>query len=64
MTPNHPDYPPLHAGEPDLTEADVERVAKAICECSGQSWDSAGEGYREICTDFSRAAIEAMRAKP
>lgn len=39
----------------------VERVAKAICESSGQSWESAGDGYREICDGFARAAIEAMR---
>ena len=38
----------------------VERVARAICENSGQSWESSAEGYREICIGFARAAIEAM----
>jgi len=39
----------------------VERVARAICERSGQSWRQASDGYREICSDFARAAIEAMQ---
>lgn len=44
-----------------MSETMVERVAKAICEESGQVWDVSGQGYREHCTEFARAAIEAMR---
>jgi hypothetical protein len=38
----------------------IEHVAKAICASSGQSWEASGLSYREICTGFARAAIEAM----
>ncbi|TGV26314.1 hypothetical protein [Mesorhizobium sp. M4B.F.Ca.ET.143.01.1.1] len=39
----------------------IERVAKAICESSGQPWVSSSLSYREICEGFAIAAIEAMR---
>jgi mannose/cellobiose epimerase-like protein (N-acyl-D-glucosamine 2-epimerase family) len=39
----------------------VERVARAICEASGEPWDASSDGYRDICVGFARAAILAMR---
>lgn len=39
----------------------VEKVARAICESSGESWESSSIHYRETCSEFARAAIGALR---
>lgn len=39
----------------------LEEIARAICEESGLTWESATQDYRERCADFALAAVRAMR---
>lgn len=39
----------------------LEKVSRALCEASGQSWDDSSDGYREICEGFAIAAVRALR---
>jgi hypothetical protein len=39
----------------------LEEIARAICEESGLTWESATQNYRERCADFALAAVRAMR---